>query len=61
MNAAKAAPLTAPPAYAVRQPDEAWQPPHWTFRRRTSFWQRRFCKKLLTVPKNFNYKLFTTN
>ncbi len=50
MNAAEAAPLTAPPEYAVRQPDGAWQPPRRTFRRRTSFWQSHFCEKLLTVP-----------
>ena len=50
MNAAEAAPLTAPPEYAVRQLGGAWQPPRRAFRRRSSFWQRRFCEKLLTVP-----------
>lgn len=50
MNAADASPLTAPPEYAVRQLGGAWQPPRRAFRRRSSFWQRRFCEKLLTVP-----------
>ena len=50
MNAADAAPLTPPPEYATGQISGAWQPPRRTSRRKTSFLQRRFCEKYLTVP-----------
>ena len=50
MNAADAAPLTAPPEYATGQISGAWQPPRRTSRRKTSFSQIQFCEKLLTGP-----------
>ena len=50
MNAAYAAPLTTLSAYALRQSSGASQPPRRAFRRNTSFSQRQFCEKYLTVP-----------
>ena len=40
--------------YATGQISGAWQPPRRTFRRWTSFWQRCFCEKYLTVQKTWS-------